>query len=230
MEKTDREFHRLVFGISRQRFFNHSSLSDDKMLEIFDGKSKTAAWFVSNCKTQLSRRNELTKALLDLQIDVDIYRACGKLKTPEEKDVFNFLEKSYKFYFSFENSLCEDYVTEKLFKVMNNFIIPVVFAGADLSRFVPPKSYIDDNEFKTVEDLAVHLKFLATNPDEYVKYFWWKNDYEVKLNAVVKFPTSHWCRVCQKVQKLKADKVKKVYKNIENWSKKGICRKAKVKF
>lgn len=121
-------------------------------------------------------------------------------------------------------------MTEKLFKVMNSFIIPVVFSGADLSSFAPPKSYIDANAFETVEELANHLNFLSTNPDEYVKYFWWRDFYKVSLKSLLDFPSEHWCEVCQKINKLREEKKEKVYQDIEKWNKKDICEKAKIKF
>jgi hypothetical protein len=83
--------------------------TDEKIIKTFERKSKTAAWFVSNCNLQTSLRNELTKDLQKLGVEVDIFGACGTLQTPKD-NVYEFLELNYKFYFSFENSLCEDYV------------------------------------------------------------------------------------------------------------------------
>ena len=44
------------------------------------------------------------------------------------------LDKGYKFYLSFENSLCSDYVTEKFWKILKFNIVPVVLGGADYSK------------------------------------------------------------------------------------------------
>ena len=64
------------------------------------------------------------------------------------------LESKYKFYLSFENAVCKDYVTEKFFKVLNYDIVPVVLGGADYSKLAPEKSYIDARDFKSIADLA----------------------------------------------------------------------------
>lgn len=81
-------------------------------------KTKTVAWFVSNCAARNNRlqyANELKK-----YIPVDIYGACGSKKCPrfpvDSKEMcFHMLDKDYKFYLAFENSNCRDYITEKLF-------------------------------------------------------------------------------------------------------------------
>lgn len=81
-------------------------------------KTKTVAWFVSNCAARNNRlqyANELKK-----YIGVDIYGACGSKKCPrfpvDSKEMcFQMLDKDYKFYLAFENSNCRDYITEKLF-------------------------------------------------------------------------------------------------------------------
>lgn len=76
-------------------------------------KTKKVAWFVSNCRTQ-NRRLQYAQEL-SKYISVDIYGYCGKLSCQKSEDCFNMLDKYYKFYLSFENSNCADYVTEKFF-------------------------------------------------------------------------------------------------------------------
>ena len=56
-----------------------------------------------------------------------------------------------QFYLSVENSLCEDYVTEKFWKVLSYNTIPVLLNGANMTRHAPPNSYIDIRDFSSVK-------------------------------------------------------------------------------
>jgi hypothetical protein len=84
------------------------------------GKTKMAVWFVSNCRTVVSSRNELVKEL-QKYIAIDVYGTCGNLTCPKNQDESyesteqcrDLAATQYKFYLSLENSLCRDYVTEK---------------------------------------------------------------------------------------------------------------------
>jgi alpha-1,3-fucosyltransferase len=93
-----------------------------------------------------------------------------------------------------------------------------------MSRFLPPKSYIDANSFKTTKDLADYLKFLSASPVEYAKYFWWRRHYKIYKNYINDFSSvckivSHWIESGQK----------KTYKNIKQWFGEG-CSQPKIKF
>ena len=140
-------------------------------------KKKMIAWMVSNCDT-LSKREDYVAMLSDI-VPVDIFGICGDLQcgqtehhNTEECD--NMLEKEYKFYLSFENSLCSDYVTEKFYRALSLDIVPVVMGGADYKKRAPPKSYIDVMDFESPEHLAEFLLQLDKDDEEYLSYFWWK--------------------------------------------------------
>ena len=54
------------------------------------------------------------------------------------------LERDYKFYLSFENLICPDYVMEKFFTPLLFYTVPIVYGGGDYEALgVPPNSYID---------------------------------------------------------------------------------------
>ncbi|XP_037791069.1 glycoprotein 3-alpha-L-fucosyltransferase A-like [Penaeus monodon] len=89
-----------------------------KTINYAVGKTKMAAWFVSNCKTD-SSRSRLAKTL-QKYINVDVYGHCGPFQCSRSRSAncYSLLERDYKFYLSFENSLCKDYITEKFFKIL----------------------------------------------------------------------------------------------------------------
>lgn len=78
-------------------------------------KKKMVAWFVSNCFAKNDRFQYATE--LSYYIDVDIYGACGMkvCSKGNNQKCFDMLDKEYKFYLSFENGNCKDYITEKFF-------------------------------------------------------------------------------------------------------------------
>ena len=42
-------------------------------------------------------------------------------------------------------------------------LVPIVMGGSDYKKIAPPKSYIDVNDFKNVEELAKYLQYLDVN-------------------------------------------------------------------
>ncbi|CAH8668006.1 unnamed protein product [Schistosoma margrebowiei] len=140
------------------------------------GKSKMVAWFVSNCQPKGPRM--MYGKELSRYIQVDIYGRCGILTCPREVDsqCFTLLGKHYKFYLSFENSLCPDYITEKFYgNALINNIIPVVMGASyeEYKRVAPPHSFIHVDQFESPEKLANYLKYLDRNDTAYNEYFSW---------------------------------------------------------
>ena len=154
---------------------------------------KLAAWLVSNCGAK-SQRDSLVENL-KRHIPVDVFGACSKRKCPETEHVScrDYLGQNYKFYLSFENSLCNEYVTEKFFLAYQYNMVPVTFGWANYSLYGPPGSYINALDYNSVEDLANYLSYLDKHDDEYLNYFNWRGKYNVKsltMNTVT-------CKVCQ---------------------------------
>jgi hypothetical protein len=101
------------------------------------------------------------------------------------------LLKSYKFYLAFENSLCNDYISEKYWKlfkpstIFNSNIVPIV-RGAKSSQYenrAPKSSFIDASKFKTPKALANYLLYLDQNDTAYFEYFNWKLDLYDKFES-----------------------------------------------
>lgn len=109
----------------------------DKDATTVNNKSETVVWMASNCNTKSKREkyvHKLNAALNSLGYKVDIYGNCGKLQCPRTDTSCDNLPSKYYFYLSFENSIAEDYVTEKLYRAIMNTAVPIVFGGANYSR------------------------------------------------------------------------------------------------
>lgn len=125
------------------------------------------------------------------------------------------LTDNYKFYLSFENSECSDYVTEKFYNALSQLVVPIVFGGADYSKFAPPDSYINVNDFANIQELGEYLQFLDRHPEEYIKYFRWKQRYEVQLNyQTIAAP---FCDICNNLHGYTGQSHSVVYEDINKW-------------
>ena len=95
-------------------------------------KPKLVAWVVSNCKTPSKREEYVSE--LQKHIPVDIFGKCGTKNWPGRRtnsECGSLLEREYMFYLAFENSKCNDYVTEKFFAIQQLDILPIVMGGAN---------------------------------------------------------------------------------------------------
>ncbi|XP_073954549.1 alpha-(1,3)-fucosyltransferase C-like [Choristoneura fumiferana] len=159
---------------------NMSEFNDLKSLQIFNGRTKAAAWFVSHCHTR-SKRENYTKSLKyelnKLNLDLDVYGKCGALECPKRnRSCDDLLRNTYYFYLAFENSFAEDYITEKVITALMGDVVPILYGGANYSRFLPPGSYLDARKYKP-EELASLMAHLIKTPVAYRDFFRWKNHY-----------------------------------------------------
>lgn len=104
-------------------------------------KSIAAAWIVSNCLAKNHRLEfvrDLQEELKNYNLSIDIYGECGnkECKTYELEECYAAIETDYYFYLAFENSNHDDYVTEKVLHGLQHYTVPIVFGGANYSRYV----------------------------------------------------------------------------------------------
>ncbi|XP_053204279.1 4-galactosyl-N-acetylglucosaminide 3-alpha-L-fucosyltransferase FUT6-like [Panonychus citri] len=163
---------------------------------FFVNKSRNVAWMVSNCGAP-SGRDEYVKELARY-IDVDIYGDCGPFKCPrsEGSHCYEYFEKKYRYYLSFENSICTDYYTEKIINLLNYTIIPIVLGGANYSSVLPNHSYIDALSFKSPRYLAMLLRSLSADEKRYNSYFEWKSRFTINNNDY----RTLFCQICSRLK------------------------------
>ncbi|XP_068242451.1 4-galactosyl-N-acetylglucosaminide 3-alpha-L-fucosyltransferase FUT6-like [Palaemon carinicauda] len=158
------------------------------VLEQGNQERKLAVAFISkNNELVHSDRLEYVK-YFQKYAPIDIYgkygtKKCGKSMivhlgyNPLTDKCLKLAGEKYLFMFSFENNFCKDYITEKVYNFLHYPIVPVVRGLANYSSFLPPNSYINANEYSPKE-LAEKLLYLQQNPEEYQKYFAWKNHFQ----------------------------------------------------
>ncbi|XP_062570004.1 alpha-(1,3)-fucosyltransferase C-like [Saccostrea cucullata] len=141
---------------------------------ILSKKTKDAIWVSSHCPTP-SRREKLVEEL-SKYLKVDKFGRCGSKKCGKQYDNLNgcqsMFERDYKFFFSFENSLCKSYTTEKLFSLYLNraHVIPVINGPKDAGQYLPKGTYINSQDFPSVSLLAKELIRIGSNETEYIRY------------------------------------------------------------
>ena len=183
------------------------------------GKNNIAVIMTMNCDVPSQRLNYVHQ--LQKHISVDIISPGGKCGGEDacplwthyrnyEDECRDMIEIKYKFYLAFENSICDEYVTEKFFFAIGRNIVPVVLGGANYSAIAPPHSYINALDY-TPKELAEYLTLLHLNDHLYAEYFWWKPHYQV-FNSI-SLASNVFCDICEALHRPK----RKVVTGLQNW-------------
>ena len=180
----------------------------------------SALWLVSNCYTVTSGRTKYAQELskyINITVVSRRIEQCQKkmpkLKIQRENGAIQLAQ--FTFYLAFENGLCTDYITEKLWKVFaeSTPVIPVVLGGSygngiqEYTDITPPNSFIHVANFSSPEALAKHLRYVASNDDAISYYTKWREEWTVKREFI---SASNQClkQVCSR---LGVSKPKSVY-------------------
>lgn len=206
------------------RKYGEENFEQEQVAKIVRNKTKMIAWFVSNCNP-FNQRHLYVKEL-QKYIQVDIFGFCGKnVCKRHEVNCFDLLY-DYKFYLSFENSLCKGYVTEKVFERLNFMIVPVVLNKSMYEERFPTKSVISAADFTNVKQLADYLHYLNKNITAYMEYFEWRKEFVVTTDwrHVCEDPNSKKCSFCSLCTFLhRKSKITKIKWDIHKWWHKNTC-------
>ncbi|KAF2883434.1 hypothetical protein ILUMI_22744 [Ignelater luminosus] len=171
----------------------------------------------SHCHAKNSRWPYVQK--LRKYISLHTFGECGENKCPGYYRKDCDLLSRYKFYLAFENSNCNEYITEKVW--WNSFgknAIPIIMGTTKriLNQTLPPNSYIHINDFVNPRRLAQYIIYLNNTPRELEKYLEWKNHFKV-LNEHGYFQSKSelYCRACEALNY--NSKKKKVYNNLNKY-------------
>ncbi|EDV21253.1 uncharacterized protein TRIADDRAFT_60294 [Trichoplax adhaerens] len=166
------------------------------------GKTKLVAWASSKCYPERTTFiNRLSRLM-----QVDKYGKCGNLSCPRTKGCWKRLGRQYKFYLSFENKVCKDYVTEKFYaNALLYDMVPIVLGGANYQdpQVAPPGSYINAFDFKNIEELSQYILKVDKDDSLYNQYFQWRANY-----TIVRMKMSEaFCELCYDISFFRRQKI-----------------------
>ncbi|CAF4751655.1 unnamed protein product, partial [Rotaria socialis] len=118
---------------------------------------------------------------------------------------------------AFENSNCQDYITEKAFyNALAHGSIPIVL-GTDENNYkniLPPNSFIYIEHYKNMSDLANQLRNISQNLDLFKFYHQWRIHYRLIVWPSNYFIDNLFCNLCIKLYE---DEKPKSYNNFSRW-------------
>ncbi|TRY94772.1 hypothetical protein DNTS_035650 [Danionella cerebrum] len=161
-------------------------------------KDKLVCWIVSHFEGHFRRSTyyyELVK-----HINVDAYG--GHFKNRINDQDYSKIVSSCKFYLSFENSIHQDYFTEKVFNPLSLGTVPVVIGPPrqNYEMSIPSDSFIHVDDFPSPKELADHLKMLDVDEERYRQFFNWRKNF---VSVGTPFGLEQACRVCYYLQQNK---------------------------
>ncbi len=151
------------------------------------------ASFISSLVNHSKRLNYLRE--LNKYIDIHHYGTVLKnrdLTVDNGQDTKLEVYKTYKFAIAFENSISEDYVTEKFFDPLTVGTVPIYLGAPNIEDYSPGRnSYINVRDFPDPQDLADLINRAAADDSIYQQFFDWKSDYKhSNLTQLIKFEHS----------------------------------------
>ena len=133
----------------------------------------------SDCHTPSDRDSYVSELMQ--YIPVDSYGQCLRSADlpdpPGNIDEIMLLMSKYKFVLAFEDAICDDYITEELWRIFEAGSVPVYKGSPSVKDWMPnDHSVIIVDEFSSPGHLAHYLLLLHEDMEEYNTYFDYKTE------------------------------------------------------
>lgn len=123
-------------------------------------------WFIENHPKNFEFYGEnwdKMKSGINPESRVD-FDKCHKGYAPNKKDTI----KKARFVFAYENCLSDNYVSEKVWDVMNAGSVPIYLGAESIETYVPKECFINKKDFDTYEKLYDYMKNMSD--ETYLEY------------------------------------------------------------
>ena len=123
---------------------------------------------------------------------------------------------SHRYYLSFESKNCSNYITEKLWRTLRTFMIPIVMQPSKIfyELYAPKNSFIHLQDFDyDYAKLAAYLKRVDADFSLYLSYHAWRLD----LNVVFSREQTEKRRFCEMCTKLNTQHDSIYYEKVSDW-------------
>jgi hypothetical protein len=99
------------------------------------------------------------------------------------------LASEYAFFLTVENTILDDYVTEKLYEGFLADSLMVYLGAPNAADFAPANhSFVNAADFAGPEELAAFLIALHADPPRYHSYFWWRRTVPAEVPQTARSP------------------------------------------
>jgi len=178
-------------------YFSWAEWKIQNPLVDFEKAIKGATFLAGNCNS-LNDREGLVQDLMT-RMRVDSFRCLNNVAEPVNLSNKTALLEKYLFYFAFENSNEDDYITEKVFDGLRAGTLPVYYGALNIHEFVPQNSIIHVADFETRKDLADYLIRLSEDKELYESYHKWRHKpFDDAFRRKYEITNTHSvCRMCE---------------------------------
>ena len=169
-------------------------------------RHSAVVFVASNCNSFKGKREQFVKKLQNY-VQVNSVAGClHNTKWPNDiprSDKIGLLER-YKVYLAAENSIENDYITEKVYDGLVSGAVPIYLGAPNVKEFIPSNSAIIVPPNYTENDIASvaqAVKKIFDDESEYERWTSFKHhDYEDWFKKRFSFTrVSYLCRLCRKV-------------------------------